>query len=315
MCIISLPVERVNATKIFSCFTEDEGRQFVIYSNQVTTDEDYNMMILPVPNPASVDLINLNHYPNFFEDCQKNFYYSTPRQDYNTRSMSASFDRYERPPLPVYNVGSYVASIVPSVSDFDRLNPRHFPVSSDLRQILGRQYDSEFGFICCRLKSGNHTYHPFAYSHDRHTSRLLFIPTFHYHPHDVGSVRHVDADWDHVIYTVGTDFDSTYMDNYRFSPSVDFKIHKLPVDVRWIRKYKMSRWTKTGSGKNRDIWVAGNVYNSLERSISPPSRSRYVPVPQNPDTGSRTSRSFSPPSNTIHFSEEGIRRLQKYFNP
>ena len=313
MCIISLTVEQVNATKIFSCFTEDETRQFVIYSNQVTTNHENNMMILPVPNPNSVDLINLSQYPDFFEDCQKNFHRYNPPQLYATRSLAASLDHYERPPLPVFNVGSYIASIVPSVLDFDRLNPRHFPVPVDLHNVLRHQYDNEFGFICCRLKRGNHSYHPFAYSHSKHSGGLMFLPTFHYHPHGSSSVRHFDADWDHVIYTVGTDLDSTRQDNYRFQPSNEFKIYKLPEDVRWISKYRMSRWTKSGSGKNKDIWIAGNVYDSIDRSITPP-RNRYTLTREIPDD-TKPRRSYSPPSNTIHFSEEGVRRLQKYFNP
>lgn len=314
MCIISLTVESVNATKIFSCFTDDESRQFVVYSNEVSTNAKNNMMILPVPHPSSVELIDLSHYPSFFQDCEKNFVKYRPPHLYASRSLTASLNYSERPPLPIFNVGSYIASIVPSVYDFDRLNPYMFPVSSDLRATLQQEYTSEFGFICCRLKQGRHTYHPFAYSHAKHSGGLMFLPTFHYHPHNSSYDSHIGADWDHVIYTVGTDLDSTRNDNYKFSPSESFKINKLPEDVRWIRDYKMSRWSKYGSGRNRDIWVAGNIYNSIVRSVSPPIRSRYSYPTEIPDIP-HSDRSWSPPSHSIRFSEEGIRRIQKYFNP
>lgn len=318
MCIISLPVDRVNATKIFSCFTENQSRQFVVYSNQVTTPLTNNMMILPVPNPNSVEFINFSHYPQFFEDCQKNFVRYRPPEYYATRSFSASLDMTERTVLPIFQVGSYIASIVPSVRDFDRLNPRQFPVPPDLHAVLAKQYDADFGFICCRLKQGTHSYHPFAYAHDIHQGGLMFLPTFHYHSHTYSGLKDISADWDHVIYTVGTDFDSTRQDNYKFKPSDAFQIQKLPESIRWIRKCKMNRYSKYGSGKNKDIWIAGNLYQTLERSITPPYDRRYPyarrEIPDPPSLSIRN-RSYSPPSDRIEFSDEGIRRIQKYFNP
>lgn len=280
MCIISQVVERVAGTKIFTCFTEDLTRQFLVYSNEVHTPMPGNLMILPVANPDSVQFINLSHYPSFFEDCQKNFIYT--ENDLNDRfslRATASFDMPLQSPLPVYSVGSYLASIVPSIGEFHRLDKRQFVVSAELIDLLATKYESEFGFILCKLKQGNHSYHPFAYLHEKHSSGLLFIPTFHYHPHE-SHIHHEKGDWDHIIYSVGTDFDTTYLDNYRYRFSEAFRIHKLPPEIRWIRRHKMSRWTKHGRSKNMDYWIAGNLHRvdaPIQRILHPRDNSYEFP--------------------------------------
>jgi hypothetical protein len=308
MCIILAQVQHVNATKIFTCFTEDQRRQFLVYSNEVETDEDDNVMILPVPNPDSVIFVNLSKYSKLFDDLEANFIKSR-RPSYNmTASLSRSAaigDSLERPRLVVHDVGSYSASIVPSVNDFDRIDTTHFTLPHDLETILRSTYDSQFGFIVCKLRRGNHKYHPFAYSHIKHDKNLLFIPTLHYHPHAFGLAKTHDADWDHIIYSVGTDLDTTSYDEYAFSPKDSIKYSKLPNDIHWIRHQRLKRWTKHGTGKNRDLWMAGNVMDPIRQS--------------RPRTPSPSSQAQQAQQRTraqqyeFPMTENGRKLLQKYF--
>ncbi len=306
MCIILAQVEHVNATKIFTCFTNDQTRQFLVYSNQVETNEDDNCMILPVPNPESVKFVNLSKYAKLFDDLEANFYKSrrSSLNMYASLSRSAAVESAERPRLVVHDVGAYSASIVPSVNDFDRIDTTHFTLPDDLEHILRTTYDSQFGYIVCKLTRGKHSYHPFAYSHAKHTSNLLFIPTLHYHPHGYGLAKAVDADWDHIIYSVGTDLDTTSHDEYAFSPKDTIKYTKLPEDIRWMRDQRIKRWTKHGSGKNRDLWMAGNVMDPI-----------HTPRPRTPSPTSQAQLSSraNVPRYEFPMTENGRKLLQKYF--
>lgn len=309
MCIITQTVESVRATKIFSCFTHDESSQFLVYSNEVTTPSDNNLMILPVPNPDSVAFVNLKQYPKFFDHCEDQFERIPEMSPYaslsHSRSLSASYDSA---PLPVHHVGSYLASIVPSIQDFERLNQEYFDIPDDLERLLGRQYNSEFGFIVCRLKKGNHTYHPFAYMHQKHSCGLLFLPTLHYHPHDRRGMKHIEADWDHLIYTVGTDYDSTSLDGYRYSPKGTIQYEKLPSEIRWTAKNRMCRRRIYGEKKNEDVWLAGNVYYSNSRSTTPPASTRTYTLPA-PVSQTPKRKTYDFP-----FTVEGLERIRKHFN-
>lgn len=302
MCIILAQVEEVNATKIFTSLTHDQERQFLVYSNQVETDFD-NLMILPVPNPESVVFVNLSKYSKLFDDLESNFVKSrgSSMNLYASRS-AASFDTLERPPLVVYSVGAYSASIVPSISEFDRLDKKHFKLPRDLETILDTTYDRQFGFIVCKLKQGKHTYHPFAYTHQKHNSNLLFIPTLHYHPHGYGANRVVDADWDHIIYSVGTDLDTTNYDEYAFSARDSIKYNKLPPEIGWMREHRLKRWTKHGSGVNKDLWIAGNVPDPIRQ-----------PRPRTPSPSTQMRQQQQAQQYEFPMTENGRKLLQKYF--
>jgi hypothetical protein len=303
MCIILAQVEHVASTKIFTCLTENQTQQFLVYSNEVHTNEEDNAMILPVPNPESVRFVNLKKYANLFDDLEANFYKSR-RSSFNmyaSLSRSAALDPVDRPRLVVHDVGAYSASIVPSVNDFDRIDTAHFTIPDDLERILRETYDSQFGFIVCKLKQGKHNYHPFAYIHAKHSNNLLFIPTLHYHPHGYGLARSVEADWDHMIYSAATDLDTTNHDEYAFSPKDSIKFDKLPNEIGWIQNQRLKRWTKYGSGKNRDLWVAGNVMDPI-----------HSPRPRTP-TPSSQSRRAQNPHYEFPMTENGRKLLQQYF--
>ena len=261
MCILSATVETVAATKLFTSVLQNGQRQFVVYSNTVDTTVENNTMILPVPNPDTVQFVNLSTYKHFFEDVQSSFKkkydeHTHSSMLYASRSAAAPFDR----PLPVYAVGSYSVSIVPSVSDFYRLNRSEFSIDRDLPLLLAQKYDDPtFGFLVCKLRKGNHSYHPFAYTHAIHKERLLFLPTYHIHPDGSKLTPEKYADWDHVIYAAETDLEQANLDisrspEYYFSGwGVDWT--KLPAELQWMKNAHAQRIAIKGYKQNKDLWL------------------------------------------------------------
>jgi hypothetical protein len=191
MCIFSRSVAYVAATKIFASNASND-RQFLAYSMTVDAEEDLSMILpLPVPRDAPQDcvsFIDLSSYPEFFTDLAKGF----PELNVTVLTGESSQWRFSIS-LPVVEVGSFEASFVPTIADFDRLDPR-FRLPPDIwSQIPG--YD-QFGFAVFKLKKGEKRIHPMAFSFPRASSDLLFFPTVHIHD---GAV-HLVAEFDHSLY-------------------------------------------------------------------------------------------------------------------
>ena len=197
MCMVSEEAT-LSKTKIFVAPSKDKKRQIVIYSNNVSTRTTTNMMILPVPTPRSVKFIDLSNYKDVFKDLEQDF------TGYLLSANSRSFGQSKS--LEVFHVGSYDCSILQTMTDFDNLDPNYFKKPDQtLLNILKEHYKS-FGFIICKLKSGDHNYHPIAYTHDIVGGKVL-VPTRHYHPNGsifnssmFGKNPNDEDDWDHDIY-------------------------------------------------------------------------------------------------------------------
>jgi hypothetical protein len=119
-------------------------------------------MILPVPNPNSVQFVDTTYCKYIFDDLER---------PYSKELSSGS--------LYIHKLGSYAASIATDINDLDLLNPSVFgPVSVKTKEILKLKYD-KYGFVVCKLEASASPllYHPFAYIHNIHDSKL-FAPTF-----------------------------------------------------------------------------------------------------------------------------------------
>src|ERR1044071_3016736 len=112
MCCFSGKVE-VAGTNIFARAAK-EGRQFLVYSMEFKSADDV-AMILPIPTPKdsaedAIKFINLEKYPDFFEDLLKGF---PTKADRNGKKDDSP------PPksleLKVVEVGKFVASFVPAI--------------------------------------------------------------------------------------------------------------------------------------------------------------------------------------------------------
>jgi hypothetical protein len=160
MCCFSRPVDRVANTNIFARPAKD-GRQYLVYSMTLSAKEDLAMILpLPVPkNPPedAVRFISLKEYPGFFGDL-KNGFPEPPSPKVDSRSRPPTLG--QAPPLKVVEVGSFEASFVPAIKDFDRLDER-FRLSGDVWGKLPQYKDA--GFAVFKLKPGTKTVHPMAF--------------------------------------------------------------------------------------------------------------------------------------------------------
>ena len=188
MCCFSGHVKEVADTSIFARASSG-GRQFLVYSMRVDADEAM-AMILPIPVPVgaaedAVRFIDLEDYPELFEEMRSGYPVPplTRAQGYAVRALI----------LEVVEVGSFVASFVPSIADFGRLDAR-FRLPAEVWDDLPMYED--FGFAVFQLKQGNQKVHPMAFEFPRADPQQLFFPTVHIHD----GIVHPVADFDHALY-------------------------------------------------------------------------------------------------------------------
>ena len=206
MCIFSGPVEDVAATSLYVCEVE-RNVHGTVYRMRVQNHIPV-AMILPVPvlhgtGDDALTFVDLSGYEDFFDDL------ATCAQP---RCRAASFgpdDLAPKATLTVHEVGDFVASYVPSLPDFGRLDPR-FRLDPSVWSELPAYAD--FGFAVFQLRPGVRAkrIHPMAYRYPAHNPEELFFPTVHIHD-GVHLERH--AHFDHSLY---------YQHSPTFGPCRDF---------------------------------------------------------------------------------------------
>ncbi len=210
MCIFTQPIDAVNNTQIFARMSAS-GTQLLAYQLQYESN-DVNAMILPVPirqpvHDDSLRFIDLNKYSNFFGDLARGFPEVQPWSIGCAANKTAASEG-----LKVFKVGNYIASFVPSLSDFERLDAR-FKLSDGIWSKLPIYAD--YGFAVFQLAAGSLKPHPMAFEfHSRQTD--LFFPTIHIHD---GMIHQVE-EFDHVLYMQHAGLDSI-VGEYVNSEAVD----------------------------------------------------------------------------------------------
>lgn len=177
MCIV-VEEAKVSATNIFVAPNESKERQIVIYSNNVDTSFEKNLMVLAVPNPETVDFVDLSDYQELFEDVKKYFArHEIVTRSHNRTSKSSSTTNS----LHIHEVGNFLASVCKNINDLKKIDVETFGrINDDSVDFMKSKYsNTKYGFVVCKLKKGNYNYHPFAYTHK--ISDVLFVPTMHYH--------------------------------------------------------------------------------------------------------------------------------------
>ncbi len=194
MCCFSGKVRFVADTKIFARFA-DASRQLLIYKMRFGADTDL-AMVLPIPTPTAspendLRFIDLKEYSNIFDDMHRAFPVPIMGRAPLSRAMPDAKSAEKK--LDVVEVGDYIASFVPTLKDFSRLDEK-FRIAQDSWDKLPSYRD--FGFAVFQLKAGNRDVHPMAFEFtSRHPSRLFF-PTVHIHDNKV----HERARFDHTLY-------------------------------------------------------------------------------------------------------------------
>jgi hypothetical protein len=199
MCIFSQPILEVANTQIFARLT-GAGTQFLVY--QMTyLSQTVNAMVLPLPvDPAAgehaVRFQSLEEYPDFFDDMVLGFPYR------HIASIGCGGpDMATTARLEVQEIGSYIASFVPTVSNFDRLDPA-FAVPKSIWDKIPEYHD--YGFAVFQLRKLSAKAHPMALEFDTRWPERVFFPTVDIHD---GQIHQSEA-FDHLLYLQHARFDS-----------------------------------------------------------------------------------------------------------
>jgi hypothetical protein len=158
-------------------------------------------MVLPLPvgsrdEKRALTFLSLERCADLFTRIKRKLPVWEAADDGEYDRYTLGIDAPVRPRLDVQMVGSFEASFVPSVADFDRLDPR-FRVAPELWAALGDYAD--WGFAVFQLRdvaSGRAApVHPMAFRFVTRQPESLFFPTVHVHD---GSVR-TYARFDHHL--------------------------------------------------------------------------------------------------------------------
>ncbi|TDU71349.1 hypothetical protein EI77_02473 [Prosthecobacter fusiformis] len=191
MCCFSKEVREVKNTRIFGR-VGPQGNQVLIYQMAIHADQEV-AMVLPIPVKSgqgenAVSFFDLQGYPSLFEDLDKGF----PAITYGAGPFGSA-PRSLPGTLAVISVGAFVASYVPSIADFSRLDER-FRLPADVWPSLPGYH--HFGFAVFKLKPGHSKIQPMAFSFPSARPKDIFFPTLHIHD---GKIHEKEL-FDHTLY-------------------------------------------------------------------------------------------------------------------
>ena len=212
MCCFARPVISVNNTQIFAR-RDGNGNQLLAYQMSYESQVE-NAMILPVPvrqpvQDSDLRFIDVKEYDDFFRDLDKGFPHK-PRSGGIGCGMPETASRKDS--LQVFQVGNYVASFVPTLADFSRLDDQFKLPQSTWEKVP--EY-SAYGFAVFQLAAGSLKPHPMAFEFKTDRDDLYF-PTVHIHDGEIHPREH----FDHVLYLQHAGFDSR-VSAYRNSDVLD----------------------------------------------------------------------------------------------
>lgn len=198
MCIFTAPVD-VSNTRIFARSSPRAGGRYqvLLYQMKAASEEDF-AMILPLPvatdtTESDVHFHNLADWPYFFDHLSHLFPYTI----FHNMFLGPFMKGRSGGTLSVVEAGNYIASFVPRLQDFMRLDSRFRLPPATWNQLP--QY-SDFGFAVFQLTAGKHRPHPMAFEFPRRDCDQLFFPTVHIHDQEVHSL----AEFDHSLYCQST---------------------------------------------------------------------------------------------------------------
>lgn len=201
MCCFAKPVRVVSDTNIYSRLT-GRGTQMLAYQMKYDSDE-LNAMILPIPIAKqaaedSLRFISLKGYSEFFDHLELGFPALTlAGPGFGRGGVS---DSKIKPDLVVHQVGDFVASFVPTMNDFVRLDQQFVIPKSSWDKIPAY---ADYGFAVFQLKSLRGKPHPMAFEFETRFKDQIFFPTVHIHDGEV----HAREKYDHALYLQNDRFD------------------------------------------------------------------------------------------------------------
>jgi hypothetical protein len=237
MCIFSQKAE-VSKTKIFARSGKD-NTQYLVYSMIVKAEKEL-AMILPLPvaeKTKDISFINLEKYPEFFDDLANG--YPKPRGRGDAKNAEK---------IAVVEVGSFIASYVPSLPDFKKLDEK-FRLPGEVWDKLPRYLG--FGFAVFQLKTGEKNIHPMALGFPRADKRRLYFPTVHIHD---GKVAEKD-NFDHVLYAQASNGETILEWDESVQPVELFAKNFKNAQGILEGSEHLYRKEIKGQQKNEDVWL------------------------------------------------------------
>lgn len=195
MCIFSGSVRNVTATKIFTRALPDapHNQRVLVYQMEVDTRNPV-AMVLPLPTIGlTIDFVNLEGYPTFFDDVKA---CAVPKTEEEALTgLSGASRSVKSATLPVFDVGSFIASFVPTRADFTRVDAKFRLSAEILSKLSGYR---TYGFAVFQLKEGERPQkiHPMALRYTTADHRKLWFPTYHVHDTKLGNY----ATYHHEVY-------------------------------------------------------------------------------------------------------------------
>lgn len=201
MCCFAQPVTHVSDTSIFARLLGG-GRQVLAYRMSYASERP-NAMILPLPvalpaREESVRFVALDHYDDLFDDLGRGFPDLRPPRHWGRDTVAMPAAAADR--LVVHEVGDFIASFVPAMEDFVRLDPQFVIPREAWDQIPGY---GDYGFAVFQLRNLAGRPHPMAFEFDSRWEDRIFFPTVHIHDGQV----HPREEFDHCLYLQDQRFD------------------------------------------------------------------------------------------------------------
>lgn len=173
MSCFSRGVSRVGNTQIFARLT-GKGTQYLVYQMDYVAEEPTAVILpLPVASPGEekcVYFMNLKGYNTFFSDLSDGF----PAIHLPTRGENTPANKK----LAKQRVGDYFASFVPSVDDFEKLDPE-FAISKETWAKIPNYRDYSFAVFQLAELKGKPS--PIALEFETRMPDKVFFPTLQIH--------------------------------------------------------------------------------------------------------------------------------------
>lgn len=207
MCIFAQPVISVTNTNIFARLLPDGWQSLVYQMNFATQLKNAIILPLPVQQPANnegcLEFVSLKEYGSFFNDLDRLFPLELLDAPLSRGGFDSAVDS-KQSTLEIQEVGDFVASFVPSIADFDRLD-KQFRVPQESWDKI--PVYSDYGFAVFQLKTLAGTPHPMAFKFKSQLNTenpgAVFFPTVHIHDGEV----HDRETFDHTLYLQSPEFD------------------------------------------------------------------------------------------------------------
>lgn len=240
MCIMC-DEARVFGTKIFSRLSR-RGENVLLYQMGVESKHEL-AMVLPISRREGgrFKFVDFTGYSRIFEQLEKLFPDLSDGDDlFGGLTLAAGPES----PLPVEKIGSFDASFVPTLADFDRVDAR-FRLKPGIWEKLPA-YQS-WSFAVFQLRKGRHKVHPMGLAFETRFTGKCFFPTVHVHDGEL----HSEADFDHLLYTQGIAAAGDWEE-----ASVATSVH-IGVDEThgFVRPGPVYRRTIVGRRRNADVWA------------------------------------------------------------